>query len=30
MKQKNKQGGFSAMLLGTLGPTWLGNMLTGK
>ena len=30
MKQNNKQGGFSAMLLGTLGATLLGNMLTGK
>ena len=30
MKQKNKQGGFSAMLLGTLGASLLGNMLTGK
>ena len=29
MKQK-KKGGFLEMLLGTLGASLLGNMLTGK
>ena len=30
MKQKNKKGGFLSMLLGTLGASLLGNLLTGK
>ena len=30
MKQKNKKGGFLGMLLGTLGATFLGNLLPGK
>ena len=30
MKQKNKKGGFLSMLLGALGATLLGNLLTGK
>ena len=30
MKQKNKKGGFFSMLLGTLGASLLGNLLTGK
>ena len=30
MKQKNKVGGFLGMLLGTLGASLLGNLLTGK
>ena len=30
MKQKNKKGEFLGMLLGTLGASLLGNMLTGK
>ena len=27
---KEQKGGFSSMLLGTLGPSFLGNLLTGK
>ena len=27
---KEQKGGFSSMLLGTLGTSLLGNMLTGK
>ena len=27
---KEQKGGFSSMLLGTLGTTLLGNLLTGK
>ena len=30
MKQKKQKGGFLGMLLGTLGASLLGNMLTGK
>ena len=30
MKQKNKKGGLLSMLLGTLGASLLGNLLTGK
>ena len=31
MKQKNeKKGGFLSLLLGTLGASLLGNLLTGK
>ena len=30
MKQKNKKRGFLSMLLGTLGASLLGNLLTGK
>ena len=30
MKWKNKKGGFLSMLLGTLGASLLGNLLTGK
>ena len=30
MKQKNKIRGFLAMLLGTLGASFLGNLLTVK
>ena len=30
MKQKNKKGVFLIMLLGTLGATLLGNLLTEK
>ena len=30
MKQKSKKGGFLSMLLGTLGASLLGNLLTGK
>ena len=30
MKQKNKKRGFLGMLLGTLGASLLGNLLTGK
>ena len=29
-KTKEQKGGFSGMLLGTLGASLLGNMLTGK
>ena len=29
MKQKNKKGGFLSMLLGTLGASLLGDLLTG-
>ena len=28
--QKSQKGGFLSMLLGTLGATLLGNLLTGK
>ena len=27
---KEQKGGFLSMLLGTLGASWLGNLLTGK
>ena len=27
---KEQKGGFLSMLLGTLGVSWLGNLLTGK
>ena len=27
---KEQNGGFLSMLLGTLGPSLLGNLLTGK
>ena len=27
---KEQEGGFLSMLLGTLGPSLLGNLLTGK
>ena len=27
---KEQKGGFLGMLLGTLGASWLGNLLTGK
>ena len=30
MKQKNKKKGYLSMLLGTLGATLLGNLLSGK
>ena len=30
MKQKNKKGGFLSILLGTLGASLLGNLVTGK
>ena len=30
MKQKNKKGGFLSMLLGNLGPSLLGHLLSGK
>ena len=30
MKQKSKKENFSGRLLGTLGATLLGNVLTGK
>ena len=30
MKQNNKNGGFLCMLLGTLGTSLLGNLLTVK
>ena len=30
MKQKKQKGGFLGMLLGTLGASLLGSMLTGK
>ena len=30
MKQKNQKEGFLSMLLGTLGASFLGNLLTGK
>ena len=30
MKQKNKKEVFLSMLLGTLGASLLGNLLTGK
>ena len=30
MKQKKKKGGFLSMLLGTLGASLFGNLLTGK
>ena len=30
MKQKNKKGGFLSKLLGSLGTTLLGNLLSGK
>ena len=30
MKQKNKKRGFLGMLIGTLGTSLLGNLLTGK
>ena len=30
MKQKNKKDDFLSMLLGTLGASLLGNLLTGK
>ena len=30
MKQKKKKGGFLSMLLGTLGTSFLGNLLTGR
>ena len=30
MKQKNKKGGFFGLLLGILGASLLGNLLTGK
>ena len=30
MKQKNKKQDFYSMLLGTLGASFLGNLLTGK
>ena len=29
MKLKNKKGGYLSMLLGTLGASLLGNLLTG-
>ena len=29
MKQQNKKKGFPGMLLGTLGASLLGNLLTG-
>ena len=30
IKQKNKKGGFLSILLGTLGASLLGNLVTGK
>ena len=30
MKQKKQEGGFLSMLLGTLGASLLGNLLTGR
>ena len=30
MKQKKRKGGFLEMLLGALGASLLGNLLTGK
>ena len=30
MKQKKQKGGYLSMLLGTLGASLLGNLLTGK
>ena len=27
---KEQKGGFLSMLLGTLGASWLGNLLTGR
>ena len=30
LKQKNKKRGFLSILLGTLGASLLGNLLTGK
>ena len=30
MRQKEQKGGFLSMLLGTLGASLLGNMLSGK
>ena len=30
MKQKKTKGGFCSTLLGTLGASSLGNLLTGK
>ena len=30
MKKKEQKGGFLSMLLGTLGASLLGNLLTGK
>ena len=30
MKEKNKEGEFSSMVLGTLGDSLLRNLLTGK
>ena len=27
---REQKGGFLSMLLGTLGASWLGNLLTGK
>ena len=30
MKKKKKKGGFLSMLLGTLGASLFGNLLTGK
>ena len=30
MKQKKQKGGFLSMLLGTLGTSLLGNLLSGK
>ena len=29
-KQKKQKEGFLSMLLGTLGASWLGNLLAGK
>ena len=30
MKEKNKKRGFLSMLLGAIGASLLGNLLTGK
>ena len=30
MKKKEQKGGFLSLLLGTLGASLLGNLLTGK
>ena len=30
MRQKKEKGGFLSMLLGTLGVSFLGNLLKGK
>ena len=30
MKQRNKEGGFLSMLLGTLAASLIGNLLIGK